>query len=307
MKTEKKYSGVVIPAVTPLTENFALDGAAVERMFNHFRKHHVSPFILGTTGEAASIPVEIKRDFLSLAGRIRQSGDVLYAGISSNVFTESVALAKHAFDNGAAVAVATLPSYYALMEDGMLRYFEALADAVRGPLMIYNIPATTHMSIPLHVIEKLSHHPTIVGVKDSERSENRLQDSLQLWRDRNDFSHFLGWAGKSAAAILSGGDGLVPSTGNFHPGLYNDLYKTAKAGEKEKAFSLQEVSDRLGNLYQSGRTLGESLWALKVVMKELGLCEPVVMPPLQAGTKEDEQNLREAYQALHTNKEIITD
>jgi dihydrodipicolinate synthase/N-acetylneuraminate lyase len=307
MKKEKKYSGVVIPAVTPVTKNFDLDVAAVERMFANFRKHRAIPFILGTTGEAASVPATMKKKFFEKAGRLKGSGDVLYAGISSNVFEESIELSKQAFANGADVAVATLPSYYELTTDSMLRYFGELADAVNGPLMIYNIPATTHMSIPLDVIEKLSSHSNIVGLKDSERNEDRLNEAVQRWKDRDDFSYFLGWAAKSAHAILSGGDGLVPSTGNFHPALYTNLYNAAKRAESDKALELQELSDLLGNLYQQGRTLGASLWSLKVVMNELNLCEPFVLPPLYSQTAEEEQKLQAVLKEIVSNKEIIFD
>jgi len=305
MKKEKKYSGVVIPAVTPFNDKFELDITAVERMFENFRKHNVIPFILGTTGEASSVPAAMKKNFFEAAGRLKQSGDVLYAGISSNVFEESVAMARQAFDNGVDVVVATLPSYYALTNDAMLRYFDELADAVKGPVMIYNIPATTHMSIPLPVIEKLSSHQNIVGLKDSERNEERLDEALQRWKDRDDFSYFLGWAAKSAHAVLTGGNGLVPSTGNFHPGLYRNLFEAAIEGNKEEAFALQELSDTLGNLYQQGRTLGESLWALKVVMKELSLCEPVLLPPLYPQPGEEEKRLQAAFHEIITNEEII--
>ncbi|HET7898974.1 MAG TPA: dihydrodipicolinate synthase family protein, partial [Flavisolibacter sp.] len=152
MMTKKKLSGVVIPAVTPLTEERKLDGAAVERMFGNFRQHKVHPFILGTTGEAASLPLSLKTDFLRLAGKLKKEEDVLYAGISSNCVAESIDLAKQSFDSGADVVVTTLPSYYPLTDGAMLRYFEELADRISGPLMVYNIPATTNMSIPLEVI-----------------------------------------------------------------------------------------------------------------------------------------------------------
>ena len=305
MKKEKKYSGVVIPAITPLTKDAGLDHVGVESVFEHFRKNKVAPFILGTTGEAASLAFSLKKEFLHLAGKLKKSGDVLYAGISSNVFVESVALAKHAFDSGADVVVATLPSYYALTDTEMLRYFEELAETNAGPLIIYNIPSTTHMSIPLDVIDRLSHHPNIVGTKDSERSEQRLKESVQLWSGRTDFCHFLGWAAKSAEAILAGSDGLVPSTGNFFPSLYAELYKVAKEGNSEKALQLQQASDTWGNLYQQGRTLGQSLYALKVIMKQLNLCEPYVMSPLKALTAKDEEQLLAAYNELK-NKEELT-
>ena len=90
---QKKYKGVVVPAVTPLasptTNRLSLDAEAVERMFANFRQHQVMPFILGTTGEAASLPQSIKQDYLKVAARVKQSGDVLYAGISSNIMEES--------------------------------------------------------------------------------------------------------------------------------------------------------------------------------------------------------------------------
>jgi 4-hydroxy-tetrahydrodipicolinate synthase len=280
MAKNKKYSGIVIPTVTPLTADMKLDHAAVRNMIHFFHEHGAHPFVLGTTGEAASVPVVMKKEFLQLAGKLKSKDSLLYAGISTNALDESIELAKYSFDQGADVVVTTLPSYYSLSESFMLKYFEQLAENIPGPMMIYNIPATTHMSIPLQVIERLSHHENIVGTKDSERNEERLKESIRLWKARNDFSHLLGWAAKSANAILLGSDGLVPSTGNFQPKLYVDLYNSARGGEEEKALALQELSDVLGNLYQQGRTLGESLWALKVLMKESGLCEPYVLPPL---------------------------
>ena len=136
------------------------------------------------------------------------------------------------------------------------------------------------MSIPLNVIDDLSAHPNIVGIKDSERNEERLNTSLRLWAHRKDFSYFLGWSARSAASLINGGDGIVPSTGNFNPGVYHDLYQAALEDEHEKAFAMQELSDLSGSLYQAGRLLRESLSALKIIMKRCGLCETHVMPPL---------------------------
>jgi 4-hydroxy-tetrahydrodipicolinate synthase len=277
--SNKKYHGVVIPAITPLKADNSLDAGSVERLFEHYRKHAAQPFILGTSGEAQSLPADLKMDYIRLAGKLKKN-DLLYVGISSNVLSESVDWAKVAFDHGADVVVCTLPSYYPLTETQIARYFEMLAGQVGGPLMIYNIPSTTHHSIPLPIIDKLSHHPNIVGTKDSERNEERLRESLKLWSQREDFSHLLGWSAKSGEALLNGGDGLVPSTGNLAPGPYSELYTAAMKGDKEKVAGLQVIVDELGNSYQKGRTLGESLAALKVLMHKEGLCEPFMMPPL---------------------------
>jgi dihydrodipicolinate synthase/N-acetylneuraminate lyase len=304
MKSNKKYSGVIVPTVTPLTSNYKLDHAAVEKMFNNFYNNNVMPFIIGTTGESASLPTEVKKDFIDVATKLKKPETVLYAGIASNVFQESVELAKYCFDKGIDVVAANLPSYYALSNEQIKKYFEQLAGAVPGPLIIYNIPATTHMSIPLSIIEELSHHPNIVGTKDSERSEERLQQSLALWSKREDFSHFLGWAAKSADALINGTDGLIPSTGNLHPSIYNEMVQAVDANEHAKAYDLQRISDVLGDLYQKGRTLGESLWALKFLMRQAGLCEPHVMPPLQPLSADEEQKLVSAFNEIKNKEEL---
>lgn len=302
MKKLKKYCGVIIPAITPLTLAYKLDRVAVERIFNLFYQHQASPFILGTTGESSSLPFDMKKEFVKVAAANKKAGTQLYAGISSNVIGESVELAKICADHGVDAVAANLPSYYLLTEAQMKKYFETLADSIPLPLVIYNIPATTHMSIPVQLIEALSYHPNIIGVKDSERNEERLRQSIQLWKDREDFSHFLGWAARSAHALTEGSDGLIPSTGNLVPEIYSAMWKAVMEGDRQTAFGLQQQSDEYGNIYQAGKTLGESLWALKVLMHKKELCEPILMPPLQPGTAEEERLLIQSLNEL--NKDI---
>jgi dihydrodipicolinate synthase/N-acetylneuraminate lyase len=296
MTNKKKYNGVVVPAVTPLTKDFKLDHRALEKMFAYFNKNGVMPFINGTTGESSSLPFSLKKDFVLTASKLKQPGDVLYAGISANCLDETVKLANVAFDCGVDAVAATLPSYYILSDSQMLTYFEQLSKQVPGPLIVYNIPSTTRMSIPLGVIDQLSHIENIIGTKDSERSEERLKESLELWAEREDFCHFLGWAPKSADALINGSDGLIPSTGNITPQIYSALYRAVKTGDHEKAFRLQKLSDQLGDVYQKSKLLGESLWALKVCMNDLELCEEHVMPPLYPMNDEEKakviKNLR---------------
>ncbi|MGG9960862.1 dihydrodipicolinate synthase family protein [Ferruginibacter sp. SUN106] len=291
MYTDKKYKGIIVPAITPLTKDYTIDIAGVEKIFANFYEHNISPFILGTTGESASLSNQIKTDYLKAAAKNKKAGTVLYAGISSNVLEESVEFTKLCANNAVDAVAATLPSYYALNNGQMQKYFEDLADAIPLPLIIYNIPATTHMSIPLEVIDELSMHPNIVAVKDSERSEERLMKSLELWKDRRDFGHFLGWAAKSALALIGGSNGLIPSTGNLAPEIYSAMWNAFTENNFKEVYAMQQLSDKYGNVYQADKTLGESLWALKLLMKEKGLCEAVVMPPLQPMNSAEENKL----------------
>lgn len=280
MSVTKKYTGVIVPAITPLTEKLRLDEAAVEKLFTSFYKHHISPFILGTTGESASLSLQLKKDYVLAAEKNKKQGSLLYAGIGSNVLQESIEFASFCSLHSVDVLVATLPSYYTLTEVQMKNYFLKLADSISLPLFIYNIPATTHMSIPLAVIDELSNHNNIVGIKDSERSEERMFESLRLCKDRKDFHYILGWAAKSADALLNGADGLVPSTGNLYPEVYQKMVDAFAKNDKEQMYSMQKLSDDYGALYQANRTLGESLQALKLLMKEKELCQEYMMSPL---------------------------
>jgi dihydrodipicolinate synthase/N-acetylneuraminate lyase len=304
MKKEKKYNGIVVPAITPLTTDYKLDEGSVENIFRNFRQQHVDAFILGTTGESASLPVSVKTAYIKKAVALKQPGEVLYAGVSSNCLEETVEFSKFCFDAGVDVVAATLPTYYALTEMQMKKYFEEVADQLPGPLIIYNIPATTHMSIPLHVIDQLSYHEKIVGTKDSERSDERLEQSLELWSSRQDFSHFLGWAAKSADALIRGSDGLIPSSGNLFPFVYKRMLQAVRSGDKASAFQWQQFSDQLGDVYQKGKTLGQSLAALKCLMKEYNLCERWVMPPLQLLPPEEEASVIAALNDIVTKEEI---
>ncbi|HEY6505354.1 MAG TPA: dihydrodipicolinate synthase family protein [Chitinophagaceae bacterium] len=298
MRKDKKYQGIIVPAITPLTPGYKLDEGAVEKIFTRFYQQNISPFILGTTGESASLSLPVKEAYVRKALQVKMKDTVLYAGISSNCLSESVDFAKFCFDNGVDAVAATLPSYYALSESQMKKYFIDLADAIAAPLIIYNITATTHMSIPVELIDELSHHPHIVATKDSERSEERLMKSLEKWKERTDFGHFLGWAAKSAIALIGGSDGLVPSTGNLVPEIYSEMLKAVDNADHKKAYEMQQLSDAYGNLYQSNKTLGESLWALKVLMNEKGLCEETVMPPLQPVSKEEKIKLVQSLKEI---------
>lgn len=298
MNINKKFKGNVIPVVTPLTSQYKLDNEALERMFYNLIYHKASPFILGTTGESASFSVDFKNNYIQQALKLKQADTVVYVGISSNSLEESVDMAKRSFDAGADAVAATLPTYYSLTTDQMKRYFVELANQVSGPLLIYNIPATTHMSIPLNLIDELSYHNHIVGTKDSERNMERLAQSLKLWATRPDFSHFVGWAAQSAYGLLNGSDGLIPSTGNLAPEIYCKLAEAVAKGEAEEAYYYQHQSDVLGNLYQSGRLLGQSLAAIKALMHEVGLCQSTMMSPLHELSVEENATLIRSFYEL---------
>jgi len=294
----------IVPVVAPLTQDLSLDQDAVARIFSYLYSNGTTPFILGTTGESASLSNSFKEEYLRTAVANKPEGEKLYVGISSNILEDSISFANQAFDLGISEVAATLPTYYKLSDVQIEKYYLDLAEAITPDLIVYNIPATTHMSIPLNLLDRLSHHPKIVAVKDSERNIERLDQSLDLWRDRPDFKHYMGWSGACAHSLINGSDGIVPSSANFAPAIYRDMCAAVGQGDLESAYALQKQSDDLGALYQSNKSLGESLWALKVLMKQLGLCDSYMMPPLYTLGQEEENHIVEAFQTLTAKDHI---
>ena len=287
-----KYRGVVVPMVTPVTENGMLDVPAVERIIEFFAQNNVAPLLMGTTGEGNSVSASDGLLMVETAVKASKGRILIYAGLTGNCFAEQLRQAEAYTKAGADVIVATLPSYYALTDEQMYGYYKTLADSITGPLMLYNILATTHMTIPVEVVKRLADHPNIVGLRDSERDLERMQQCIAISRDREDFAYFCGWAAQSAYSLSIGGDGIVPSTGNYVPEMFNDLYRAASDGDMTTANRLQDETNEIAKIYQAGRTLGQSLTALKVMMQTKGLCEPWMLIPLTRLSAEEEQSIK---------------
>ncbi|MBQ6658549.1 MAG: dihydrodipicolinate synthase family protein, partial [Prevotella sp.] len=187
MKEQKKYHGIVVPMVTPVTDQGIVDTLAVEKIVDFFAQHDVAPLIMGTTGEGNSVSTFQGVRMIEAAKKAANGRILIYAGLVGNCVTDQYDAAEQFIKAGADVIAATLPSYYALTDEQMYNYYKELADFLTVPLMLYNITITTHMSIPMDVIERLSHHPNIVGLKDSENNVPRLEEALKLFADRQDF------------------------------------------------------------------------------------------------------------------------
>lgn len=280
MRKLNKYHGVVVPMVTPVTKEGDIDVKAVERIIDNFAKYNVSALLMGTTGEGNSVAVEQGVKMIEAAAKAAAGRITIYAGLAGNCVSEQKEAAKKFVAAGADVIAATLPCYYALTPEQMMKYYTDLADVLTIPLMLYNITITTHMSIPVDVIEKLSHHPNIVGLKDSEDNQERMEEILRLVADRDDFAYFCGCAANSAKALSLGADGIVPSVGNYLPKMYADLFDAGVKGDTAAAEDLQQKTIEIGKINTAGLTLGQSLAGLKVIMKMIGLCDTFMLPPL---------------------------
>jgi dihydrodipicolinate synthase/N-acetylneuraminate lyase len=300
----KLYHGVVVPMVTPVTPQGDLDEPAVRRVIDHLIEGGVSGiFVLGTTGEAASVPHTMRSRLV--ATTVEHVGDraVTYAGIGDNCLAHSIQAAKEYFRLGINAVVAHLPSYYALGPEEQRNYYAALIEGIPGPLMLYNIPITTHMSISIEVVEKLSEHPRVIGLKDSESNVARLEAVIKRLGGRSDFAVLVGVTALSAAALSLGANGMVPSVGNLVPDLCHDLYENGIRGDVVGAEALQRQIDKAADIYRGERTLTQSLAALKAAMGALSLCGPDVLPPLCPLTAVEQKVIQQEFIAWRAEQD----
>lgn len=277
-----KYHGVVVPMISPFTPAGEIDEPAVGRIVDHLIGGGVEGiFPLGTTGEAASIYNGERRKLVAATVSSVKGRATVYAGIPSNCFKESVEAAKTYKELGAQAVVAHMPSYYPLSDADIEAYFQRLADSVPLPLVLYNIPVTTHHSIALDSVDKLSKHPNIVAIKDSSGDRARLTEMLKRTGGRTGFPVLLGSSSTFTHGLKLGGVGLVPSGAHLVPAEYHAMYLAATNDNWNEVERLQHETDIACAAYLKGRSLGDGLAALKALMEKRGLCGRTMLPPIR--------------------------
>ena len=274
------YCGVIVPMTTPFDRYGAIDRVGVSNIVANLVDNQCSPFVACTTGESSSISDSGKAELVKLSVQAAAGKQLVYAGIADNCLEASLEKAHSYKDLGADVLVSHLPCYYPIDAEQMKRYFLELADASPLPLILYNIPVTTKLSIPVALLDELSRHENIVGAKDSERGDDRLRESLDLWADREDFTFHLGWAAMSSFGLQNGLDGIVPSSANLVPGLYRGIYDATKSGDNAEADRLQVITDEISAYYQLNQPLSRAIPIFKAMLAAVKLCEPYVASPM---------------------------
>lgn len=294
----KRRQALVVPMVTPVTESGELDERGTRRMIDHLMAGGVDVlFVAGTTGESASLSAAIRSRLVALTLETVGPRASVFAGISGNCLAESAAAAKEFLAMGVAAVVAHLPSYFPLSDEEQYQYFWALLEKVNGPLIIYNIPQTTNMTLTVDVLERLAEHPRAAGVKDSATDPTHLAELLMRLGNRENLAIFVGNTSLASKGLGQGAVGFVPSAGNLAPTLCRHLYEAVRTGEWNRAKRHQEALDGLGRVYQGGRSIGQSLAALKALLNEAGLCGPDVLPPLRKAEPAERKQMLERLKA----------
>lgn len=225
--------------VTPLSEN-GINEAATRKLVNKLINDGVHGlFILGTNGEFYALSEEEKLTLVKIVADEAAGRVPIFAG-SGGISTEEVIQLTNQFAKLGVDAVSIITPYLIKISDEeLIQHYQAIAANTNLPLILYNIPANTKISISEQVFKELIKIPRIAGIKDSSGQLENIQMYLDL-NDRADFSVLVGSDSLILPALQKGADGAVAATSNVLTKTDLGIYQAYLANNLEKAARLQE-------------------------------------------------------------------
>src|ERR687885_451001 len=179
----------------------------------------VTPFRNGEGGVETVVRVA--------AGRVP-----VVAGSGSNSTDMAIKYTKMAQEVGADGSLQVAPYYNKPTQEGLFRHFAAVAESTDLPLILYNIPGRTSVTISADTIARLAEIPNIVGVKDSTLSMNMISDVISLCGE--EFDVLSGDDPMTLPLISLGGVGVISVASNVAPGAVSDMVSDLLSGDFER-------------------------------------------------------------------------
>jgi 4-hydroxy-tetrahydrodipicolinate synthase len=195
----------------------------------------------GTNGDFSALTfdekVRLTQEVVDeVAGRVRV---IVNAGMPATF--ETVKLARE-FDRIGVDGIAVItPFFIACTQDGLIRHFSTVADAVKTPVYLYDIPARTQNHIEPETARKLSGHGNIAGIKDSGGAKETLEAYLAVARDVEGFEVYSGPDHLVLWALQNGAAGCISGLGNAMPQVLADMLKAVNAGDIAEAERQQAI------------------------------------------------------------------
>jgi 4-hydroxy-tetrahydrodipicolinate synthase len=223
----ERFAGLTVALVTPF-KNGAVDEAALRKLVDFQVESGadcVSP--VGTTGESPTLTHDEHERVIAIvcehaAGRVK-----VVAGTGSNSTTEAVRLTRFAKKSGADAALMVAPYYNKPTQEGFFRHFQAVAEAVDLPIVLYNIPGRTAKNIEPETIARIAEIPTIVAIKESTGSMDQASQILAL----TDLTVLSGDDSLTLPLLAIGGRGVVSVVGNIVPRDVKSLLTAFRGGD----------------------------------------------------------------------------
>ena len=228
------FAGIYTAMVTPFRGG-AVDWEALERLVEQQIAAGVAGLIpVGTTGESPTLNYEEHAKVISEVVRIAAGRCQVIAGTGSNCTAEAIELIRHAREAGADACLQVTPYYNKPTPEGLFRHFAAIAEKGGLPVVLYNVPGRTGISIPVDVIAHLSKLEMVQAVKEAAGSVERVSqilDACNITVLSGDDSLFL-------PMMTAGARGVISVASNIIPERMVEMYKAWNSGAEAKAVAM---------------------------------------------------------------------
>ena len=233
------FRGSMVALVTPF-RNGRVDEAALKVLIERQIAGGTSALVpCGTTGESATLSVEEHERVIALTIQAARGRVPVIAGTGSNNTAEAIALTRHAQDAGADAALLIAPYYNRPTQQGLYLHFKAIADAVKIPLMVYNIPSANVNPISPDLASRLADIDTVVAIKESSFDLNVYYRTVVLAGDR------IRVFGMGLPGLIVGGDGTFGVNANYWDEQSCEFYFAFRKGDREGARRIHDKAQKL--------------------------------------------------------------
>lgn len=237
-----QLGGLMVPAVSTFTAAGELDGAAFQRNLDaHLSFGMDGVLVGGSSGESALLENDDRRQLLAWARERIPQDKWLLAGVGSESTRLTIQRAKDAKDAGATAALVISPHYFLkrMNEQALLAHFRAVADASPLPVLLYNMPAYTHIVLSPAFVHEMAQHENVIGMKDSAGNIPVLQQYLEAQSDS--FKVLTGSGGTVVPALEAGVSGAILAIGLYAGPAVRRMVDTYRAGDQAAAAEMQRA------------------------------------------------------------------
>ena len=231
------FTGSGVAIVTPFKDgkvNLSSFGRLIDRQIAGGTDAII---VCGTTGEAATMTTAERQEAIAFCVE-RAAGRVpVIAGTGANDTRAARENSLAAERLGVDGLLVVTPYYNKATQQGLLRHFKTVADAVNIPIILYNVPSRTGVNIMPETYAELAHHPNIAGVKEASGNFGQIQKTRNLCP--TNFSIWSGNDDETAAICMLGGVGVISVVANVLPAQMHELTSLCLANDYAAAGRLQ--------------------------------------------------------------------
>ena len=283
--------GSLVALITPMNQDGSINYEQLRDLIDwHIENGTDGIVAVGTTGESATLPVEEHLAVIEATVKHVNKRIPVIAGTGANNTVEAIALSQAAEQAGADCTLSVVPYYNKPSQEGIYQHFKAIAEATSIPMVIYNVPGRTVVSMSNDTILRLAEIPNIVGVKEAS---GKIGSNIELINSVPEgFAVLSGDDPTGLPFMLCGGHGVVTVAANVAPKLFADMCRAALEGDIATARRLNEQLIPIYNTMFCEPSPAAPKWGLSL----LGKCEPHVRLPLVALTEAGQAKVRAALE-----------